>query len=137
MKQLVLFLALGGLYLYSFPSKSIPTCQQIVFQNQTPHTLYLVENKNYKALQPQEGMIVGWKKSLNQQPRTITVYYGGKGISQKTRTTKPTKLSPHTKPLELAIINVTKPGTISFYYNDHGSFTYHHNLENKQKGTIA
>ena len=131
---LIIALALTGMSLTAGDNKipkELPKDHLLTIENETGHKLFIMEEKSFKKLNPQEAVVLYWKEPLpKHRERTIRIYYGGnikEDIPSLRKRARPTRLSKEkqkislgTEPAIIAQLRTNKPGTISISYDQNG-----------------
>ncbi len=103
--------------------EKLPRSHLLTVQNETDHKLFIVEDKSFKKLSPQQAVTLGWKKPLAAStPRSITIYYGG-NIKEKDSQLNPKKKRGNNngkEPILIAQFKTNQPGTVSLHYTRSG-----------------
>lgn len=103
----------------------LPAGHRLMIQNDTDHKLFLVENKHFKKLEPEEAVTLGWKKPLCNKGCTLAIYYGGnipeaKPIITLNKGSRKRKTRGKREPSLIAQLKTNKAGIISLYYDKNG-----------------
>lgn len=121
--------------------KNLPKDHLLTIENETGHRLFIMEDKSFKRLDPQEAVVLYWKQPLKEiRERTISVYYGGnirnehaqhptlkdkKSRRHFSRRSTPRKemtmpVSTTARPIMIAQLRTNQAGTIVLSYDDKG-----------------
>lgn len=127
----------SGIHAKRSSLKDLPKENLLTIENQTGHRLFIIEDRSFKKLEPQQAVTLYWDEPISEiSSHTIRVYYGAnikngtpniRPKSQrrpKTRRTKTKmasrKASKPSDPLMIAKIKTNQPGTLTLFYDTDG-----------------